>query len=267
MIQPVIKWSGGKRSQADAILRYLPSSFGAYFEPFVGGGIMLYAIRPEIAVCGDICAPLIALWESIRDRPRDLAATYRERWQRLQDEGHMAYYAIRDDFNREHSPDDLLFLSRTCVNGLIRFNVAGEFNNSLHHTRKGMHPKRMEAIIGDWSARIRNVRFMVADYRELTGLMRAGDLAYLDPPYFHTSGRYYGTIDHEAFLGWLETLNSKGVRFMLSYDGKRGDTDYEVKIPKSLWKSKRMIPSGNSSFKKVMDGSIEQVTEALYLNF
>ena len=54
MFQPVIKWSGSKRSQANTILSYLPQEFNCYYEPFLGGGSMLYAINPAKAICGDV---------------------------------------------------------------------------------------------------------------------------------------------------------------------------------------------------------------------
>ena len=58
MFKPVIKWSGSKRTQAHEIIRYLPTHFNTYYEPFIGGGSMLYAINPDRGVCGDICMPL-----------------------------------------------------------------------------------------------------------------------------------------------------------------------------------------------------------------
>ena len=88
MIKPVIKWSGSKRSQSEKIKSFLPDSYDTYFEPFIGGGSMLYAINPENSICGDICEPLIALWKEIRDNPQKLAEGYRERWTRLQEEGY-----------------------------------------------------------------------------------------------------------------------------------------------------------------------------------
>lgn len=65
MLKPVIKWSGSKRSQSAIIKEYLPAQFNRYYEPFVGGGSMLYAINPSDAVCGDVCVPLIGLWNEI----------------------------------------------------------------------------------------------------------------------------------------------------------------------------------------------------------
>ena len=67
MFKPVIKWSGSKRSQSAQIKTYFPDIFDTYYEPFLGGGSMLYAINPEHSVCGDICKPLIDLWKEIRD--------------------------------------------------------------------------------------------------------------------------------------------------------------------------------------------------------
>ena len=63
-IKPVIKWSGSKRSQATEIMKYIPEQYETYYEPFVGGGSILYALSPQKAVCRDICEPLIELWNA-----------------------------------------------------------------------------------------------------------------------------------------------------------------------------------------------------------
>ncbi|MCD7802130.1 MAG: Dam family site-specific DNA-(adenine-N6)-methyltransferase [Clostridiales bacterium] len=267
MIKPVIKWSGSKRSQAAEIIKYVPNSYGTYYEPFIGGGSILYAIHPDRAICGDICEPLISLWRRIKYDPVGLAEDYKVRWTRLQDEGYTAYYEIRDNFNRNHLPEDLLFLSRTCVNGLIRFNANGDFNNSLHHTRRGITPDSLKKIILDWSERIQCAEFTPVDYAESSSSAKEGDLIYLDPPYFHTKGRYYGTIDYDRFLEYLDSLTQKGVKYMLSFDGIRGESDYTIELPQNLYKRHVLIPSGNSSFKKVMDKENIQVFESLYLNW
>lgn len=196
-----------------------------------------------------------------------MAEAYRIRWQRLQDDGYLVYYEIRDEFNKNHAPEDLLFLSRTCVNGLIRFNGDGEFNNSLHHTRPGIEPSRLKKIIIDWSQHIQAADFFAQDYRETTKSAHEGDLVYLDPPYFHTKGRYYGTIDYDDFLKYLSDLNARGIKFMLSFDGIRGDENYTVNLQEGLYKRHVFIPSGNSSFKKVMDKQSLQVLESLYLSW
>ncbi len=267
MFQPVIKWSGSKRSQSAKIKSFFPESYGTYYEPFIGGGSMLYAINPQKSVCGDICVPLIDLWKEIRDNPESLADGYLQRWLRLQNEGYTAYYEIRDTFNQDRSPYDLLFLSRTCVNGLIRFNDKGDFNNSLHYSRPGIHPERLRDIIMDWSVHIQGAEFIADDYVATTASARSGDVVYLDPPYFHTKGRYFGTIDFDRFLSYLEDLNKRQIKFLLSFDGIRGAENYTVDLPRELYKRHEFIPSGNSTFKKVIEKETEKVLESLYLNF
>ncbi len=267
MLKPVIKWSGSKRSQAVAIKAFFPASYHRYYEPFVGGGSILYTANPERSICGDTCSPLIALWTQIRDNPAKLGDEYLFRWTRLQEEGYTAYYEIRDDFNREKSPYDLLFLSRTCVNGLIRFNDKGEFNNSLHYSRPGIHPDSLRHIIMDWSMRIQGTEFLAQDYEVTTDSAQPGDIIYLDPPYFHTKGRYSGKIDYERFLAYLDRLNSRGVKYILSFDGIRGNENYTVDLPEELYKRHELLPSGNSTFRKVIDKETEKVLESLYLNY
>lgn len=267
MFDPVIKWSGSKRSQSERIVSFFPESYNTYYEPFIGGGAVLYAADPKKAICGDVCSPLIALWNEIKNHPYELAQSYRERWNRLKNEGYTAYYEIRDDFNQTKSPQDLLFLTRTCVNGLIRFNAAGEFNNSLHHSRPGISPDRLETIIHLWSERIQGTTFIADDYRNTTSTAQPGDIVYLDPPYFHTKGRYFGTIDYDGFLEYLQDLNKRGIKYILSYDGVRGEKNYVVDLPQELYVRHEFILSGSSSFKKVMDKENLKVYESLYMNF
>ncbi len=264
---PVIKWSGSKRSQSDTIVSFMPEKFNCYFEPFIGGGSILYSLEPQNGICGDICEPLIGLWNQIKDSPNDLAASYEARWARLQQDGYQVFNEIRSSFNQNHKPEDLLFLSRTCVNGLIRFNSNGEFNNTFHHTRPGISPERLKKIIFDWSKKISTITFISGDYRETTRSAKSGDLIYLDPPYFHTKGRYYGAINFNEFVEYLEDLNKRDIKYVLSFDGIRGEEDYTVLLPRKLYKRHELIPSGNSSFKKVMDKENLKVYESLYLNY
>ena len=266
-MKPVIKWSGSKRLQAKKIMEYFPNSYGTYYEPFIGGGSMLYFANPEKSICGDICEPLIELWKMIRDCPSEIADEYEIRWNKLQNDGWKIYYDIRENFNKKNLPQDLLFLSRTCVNGLIRFNNNGDFNNSPHYSRRGIKPESLRKIIFDWSERIKNVEFIFGDYRITTASAKSGDIVYLDPPYFHNKGRYFGTINFESFIKYLEELNDRGIKYILSFDGKRGEKNYTVELPKNLYREHIFLPSGNSTFKNVIDKKTEKVVESLYLNF
>ena len=220
------------------------------------------------AIAGDVIPELIALWQAIRDTPGLTADEYEKRWNRLQAEGHPAYYAIRESFNATRNPHDLLFLTRTCVNGLIRFNSDGAFNNSLHHTRPGIAPARLRDVIREWSAKIQGVEFIAADYHQTLASVRAGDLVFLDPPYGGTRGRYVPhTFNPDKFYAELERLNGIGIKWILTFDGTAGQRSYATTIPASLYKERLALPTGNSPFTKLMRTGIDAVVESVYLNF
>lgn len=266
-LAPVIKWSGSKRSSAATLAALFPPA-RRYFEPFVGGGALLPLRSCSTGIAGDTIPELIALWQQIRDRPGVTAAEYARRWQRLQREGYPAYYAIRADFNRSRNPHDLLFLTRTCVNGLIRFNSSGHFNNSLHHTRPGIAPDRLQVIIAQWSNAISGVEFVAGDYRQTLAAAGQGDLVFLDPPYGGTRGRYFpADFDCAAFFTELERLNRLGARWVLTFDGAAGARAYDTTLPVDLYKTRQSLATGNSPFTRLMATSLDAVVETVYTNF
>lgn len=263
---PVIKWTGSKRLVADRIASLLPSE-ATYYEPFVGGGSVLYATNPAEAIAGDRCEPLVDLWREIRDNPDGLADYYRMAWNRLQEEGEDAYYDIRDSFNQSGDPEQLLFLTRTCVNGLIRFNDDGEFNVSLHLSRPGIRPNKLARTLTKWSRRIQSVRFVNADYEETLRNCAPGDVVFLDPPYFNTETMYYGNFDADRFLRQLQQLNEAEVNYALTLDGASGETDYSVEIPEWAFEHKVTLDTGTSPYRKVVEGEAADVEQTLYLNY
>lgn len=266
-LQPVIKWPGSKRSIAPLLAMLLPDAQG-YSEPFVGGGAMLPFRTSRTALAGDVIAELIDLWKAIRDVPKRTADEYETRWNRLQAEGHSTYYDIRDSFNVTRNPHDLLFLSRTCVNGLIRFNKKGEFNNSLHHTRPGIAPARLRKLIHQWSNAIQGVDFIAADYRRTLVSVGRNDLVFLDPPYAGTRGRYWPVqFSLDEFYDELRRLNTIGAKWMLTLDGRAGSRSYSTTVPPNLYKVRISLPTGNSPFTKLMKTGIDLVVESVYLNF
>ena len=265
-LMPAIKWSGSKRSQAKRIIELFPD-FNKFYEPFLGGGSVLIEASPKTAICGDVCEPLINFWNIVKNDPKRLIRNYTKQWNELQIKGYITYYKFRNRFNKNPNAIDLLFLSRTCVNGLIRFNSHGQFNNSFHHTRKGINPDTLKYIIMQYSNKIKYYKFSAKDYEATTKTATCDDLIYLDPPYFNTNGRYYGKINFDRFFKYLKLLNNKKIPFILSFDGSRGNTKYFVDLPKYLFKRHIILDSGNSSFKKVMSKKTENVKESLYLNF
>lgn len=266
-LEPVIKWSGSKRAIAAALGKlFVPAE--RFYDPFVGSGALLPFGKGRRIVAGDIIPELIALWQLIQKDPDHVASAYASRWQRRQKEGHAAFYAIRDSFNTTRDPLDLLFLTRTCVNGLVRFNSAGEFNNSLHHTRPGIAPSRLRKVILLWHRIIQRVTFTAADYRETLASVQRGDVVFLDPPYAWNRGRYRPqTFNVDAFFGELDRLNRIGAKWVLTFDGRAGNRIYEGGVPADLYRHRLAVATGNSPFTRLMGMALDAVTESVYLSF
>ena len=271
-IKPVIKWSGSKRSQSQEIVSRFPKEISTYYEPFVGGGSVLYQliysdVQVKEYVCSDFNPDLITLWKEIKKNPEELSKTYEELWTELNnieddDDRKEYFYTVRDRFNKHKDPHDFLFLSRTCTNGLIRYNLKGEFNTSLHFSRKGINPKTLNDIILDWSNRLNenNVKFIHRSYEDIT--TKQDDFLYLDPPYANTKGMYFGAIDYELLWDWMRVQQAE---YMLSFNGVSGVEDSTYDVPKDLYSQHIYLDSGSSSFRRTVALKNEMVRESLYI--
>lgn len=266
--QPVIKWSGSKRSQAEEILKRFPKKIDTYYEPFCGGASMLRAllesdIEVNRYICSDVCKPLIELWNLIKDKPKELCDAYEIHHSLFKNERGDYFYKIRDEFNKYQSPYDFLFLLRTCANGMPRFNKKGEFNTPVHHGRDGIIPHTFRNICYEWSELLNrhNVEFICQSYECIK--TNIGDFVYLDPPYANTKGMYYGLIDYDALWEWMR--NQKG-NYIMSFDGVSGKSDLTYDVPPDLFVKHEYILSGNSSFKRITHTSNNDIVyESLYL--
>lgn len=280
---PVVKWSGSKRSQAEEIIRRFPTDIDTYYEPFCGGCSVLFrllqtnSIKVKRYVACDLNGDLIALWNEIKQNPDRLCTEYNRMWEgfNLHDDPNDRFtcfserkdyfYDVRDRLNKEHRPSDFLFIMRTTTNGMPRYNDKGEFNNSCHFSRPGILPHRLRRICRDWSSLLnaKCVEFLNCSYEEVSP--SDGDLTYLDPPYANTKGMYYGGIDLSKYFGWLSSIHG---RWVMSFDGRRGDTDNTYIVPQELYSVHDYLKSGNSSFVRYLGkGNVEEVQESLYLNY
>lgn len=267
-MQPIIKWSGSKRSQAEKILSYFPKEIQTYYEPFIGGGSVLYGVLKNKlcnkTVASDICKPLIYLWNMIISDPNTLIEYYCSFWNRLQIYGQDVYYESRDRFNADYNPLDFFCINRTCFNGLVRFSSDGKFNVSFHLTRKGIDPRKLKRIIKDWLNVLSDkVIFLNIDYEKCIESATENDFIYFDPPYVHTKGMYRESFDHSRFFKVLENLNSKNIKWLLSYDGNRYPN---TSIPENLYKNHYLLDSGVSSFSRLKSNRV-WIKESLYVNF
>ena len=273
MFEPVIKWSGSKRSQAENILTYFPKEIDTYYEPFCGGASVLRRllssdIKVNRYVCSDLNSGLIDLWNEIINNPERVSSYYNRLWNELNvdddKQRKKEYFAtVRERYNREHNPLDFMFIMRTTTNGMPRYNRDGEFNNSFHVTRNGIIPETLEKIIYEWSELLNKnkVEFMACSYDEIKP--EENDFVYLDPPYANTKGMYYGTIDYEKLWNWLRNLPCK---YALSFDGISGEEDNTWNVPEDVYSRYEYLLSGNSSFKRTIGKSNDSIVyESLYL--
>ena len=273
MFEPVIKWSGSKRSQAENILTYFPKEIDTYYEPFCGGASVLRRllssdIKVNRYVCSDLNSGLIDLWNEIINNPERVSSYYKKLWNELnQDDDKQRkkeYFAtVRERYNKEHNPLDFMFIMRTTTNGMPRYNRDGEFNNSFHVTRNGIIPETLDKIIYEWSELLNKnkVEFMACSYDEIKP--KENDFVYLDPPYANTKGMYYGTIDYEKLWNWLRNLPCK---YALSFDGISGEEDNTWNIPEDVYSKHEYLLNGNSSFKRTIGKSNDSIVyESLYL--
>lgn len=273
-LQPIIKWSGSKRSQAKEIISYITKNYDIYYEPFCGGCSVLFYILNNCPnkfkhfVCSDINKDLIDTFNMIKNLPLVILETYEYFWKELNKDNNLDrkkeyFNFIRQQFNLKKDPCLFFFLMRTTTNGMPRYNSKGEFNNSFHITRNGIEPKILKPILLKWAELLNqyNVQFIHQPYINIKPT--DNDFIYLDPPYYNTKGMYYGTIDY--FQLW-DFLKNQKCDYMLSFDGIAGVENNIVNIPKNLYNTHILLNSGNSSFRRVIGKSKNtNVLESLYI--
>lgn len=270
-LQPAIKWSGSKRSQAEQIISYFPKQIDTYYEPFCGGASVfarLYMNRKTSIkhfVLSDINNDLMSLYKVIQNNPIQLCEHYESLWNELNKDDNINrkkeyFSSIRQRFNREHDPMDFMFIMRTTTNGMPRYNQNGEFNNSFHVTRNGMLPNKLRDVIGQWHNMLQDVELRTCSYNEITP--NKNDFMYLDPPYANTTGMYYGKIDYPHLWEYLNNIKSS---WALSFDGMTNKANYTQNVP-LIYDKHVYLKSGNSSFRRVIGNNRNVIVyESLYI--
>jgi DNA adenine methylase len=258
----LVKWTGSKRIQAPHILKFFPAEIKTYYEPFIGGGSMLFVlmsseIKTERIECSDLNFSLIDLWQLIKDDPDELLRFYVDRWPFEKE----PYYALREEFNADKDPRKFFCLLRTCRNGLVRYNRAGRFTSAFHQRRKGVNPDRLEPVLYDWSRKLneRNVTFRARDYQGVQS--EPGDFVYLDPPYASTEDFYYGMIDFEVFWEWLD---QQGGDYAISLNGQKGEDDCTIDVPDRFYTQHILIDNGTNKFCQ-LNGNHVWAKDSLYV--
>lgn len=205
LAQPFLKWAGGKRQLLNEIRSYLPKEFGAYFEPFIGAGAVLFDLQPCQATINDTNGELVNCYRVIKDAPEALIEAALKHQPSKEH-----YYAIREldrdkiKFNALSEVERaarIIFLNKTCFNGLFRVNSRGHFNVPFgdYAQPKIVDPQTIRAISGYLNAA--EVSILHGDFEDAVAAATKGDLIYFDPPYDPLS-------DTSSFTGY--SANSFG---------------------------------------------------------
>ncbi|MCE5208322.1 MAG: Dam family site-specific DNA-(adenine-N6)-methyltransferase [Chloroflexi bacterium] len=271
----LLKWVGNKQRFAPEIISYFPSTFNAYFEPFLGSGGVLGVLAPQKAVGSDNFAPLIDIWKTLKDNPSLLKSWYEKRYlQLISGEKKIEYEKIKASYNNKPNGADLVFLSRSCYGGVVRFRTDGYMS-----TPCGIHvpitPESFSKRVDIWNERVQGTTFLNADYAVAMAQAKEGDVIYCDPPYQDSQTILYGaqSFSLKHLFEIIAECKKRGVYVALSIDGtkKSGKKNIDLGIPKGLFEREVFVHVGRSMLKRFqMEGDSlenEVVKDRLLLTY
>ena len=227
-------------------------------------------IRPRRIVLGDSLAPMAALWTEIVERPEKTASRYREIWLGQQADDPWYFNSVRERFNKNSNPIDLLYLLCRCVKNAVRFNAKGKFTQSVDKRRLGMQPDKMALAMAGASALLKGkTEIVAADWLDCVAGAECSDFIYMDPPYFGTSEgrdrRYAEWMTRERLIEGLRLLRARNLSFILSYDGACGGKVFGPPLPEDLEMPRLFLHAGRSS-QATLNGAADETVESLYLS-
>ncbi len=189
--KPFVKWAGGKRQIIDKLKKYVPDKFNVYYEPFVGGGALLFELSPEKAVINDYNEELMNVFKCIKN-PENFTEMCKELNHYETVHCKEFYYEIRNlDRDKEKFnklPDykraaRTIYLNKACFNGLYRVNSKNEFNVPFNgKTKVNTYDGQNLGIIHSY-LNFNKINILNTDFEEVVKTARQGDFIYFDPPY------------------------------------------------------------------------------------
>ena len=229
LVKPFLKWAGGKSQLAGEIKKHVTPDFSTYYEPFLGGGAVLFYLQPHKAVVNDSSEELMNVYRVVKDRLEELIEDLK---QHVNDADY--FYDIRSwDRNegeyKKLSPvkraSRLIYLNKTCYNGLYRVNKKGQFNVPFG---KYKNPDIVnESVLRAVSNYLNKneIYFYCGDFVDNLQNIEESAFVYFDPPYDPVSDSANFTSynkngffkeEQERLKQVCDSLNEKGVKFLLS---------------------------------------------------
>lgn len=186
LASPFLKWAGGKRQLLPEIRKYVPKKMGTYHEAFIGAGAVLFDRQPKKAVINDINPELVNTYITIRDNIDELIADLQKH-----DNDSDYFYEIRDldrkpeynNLTNVEKASRLIYLNKTCFNGLFRVNSQGQFNVPFGKYKNPniVNESVLRAVHHYLSTN--DVQILNGDFADAVANAKKGDFIYLDPPY------------------------------------------------------------------------------------
>ena len=268
LLSPILKWVGGKRQLLSEIIPLIDESCDNYVEPFIGGGAVLFRLQPKKAIINDYNTELINVYRTVRDDLDGLVALLKEHEKYNSSD---YYYEVRaldrtPDFDKMSNLEKaarIIYLNKTCYNGLYRVNSLGQFKSPYGRYK---NPNIVNEVVLRAISKYLNrneISIRSGDYKDVLNDIEKNSFVYLDPPYMPISSSSSFTGYTEGGFGYdkqvelkeeCDKLNSKGVHFLQSNSDceeiRELYKDYRIKVVKA----KRAI---NSDAKK--RGQINEV--------
>lgn len=272
----LLKWIGNKQRFAHQIIGFFPERFGIYREPFLGSGGVLGVLAPNYGVGSDSFKPLIGIWQTLKDDPQKLKKWYSVRWEKMTAGNKVEEYEkIKASYNRKANSADLVFLSRSCYGGVVRFRQTDGYMSTPCGIHNPISPKSFGERVDEWHKRVQGTDFSTMEYEEAMDCAEPGDLIYCDPPYSFSQAILYGAHDFnlEKLLVKIQECKERGVYVALSIDGskKSGNFLCDVLIPEALFEREILVKVGRSMLKRFqMEGEsleTEVVMDRLLLTY
>lgn len=229
--QPFVKWAGGKRQIIDKLKEYIPDEFNTYYEPFVGGGALLFELSPKHAVINDCNSELMNVYTCLKDEDK-FTKMCKELNKHEANHSEEYYYKIRNldrDKNKFSKIVDYkraartIYLNKACFNGLYRVNSKNEFNVPFNKKDKiNTYDGQNLTIIYSYF-NFNDVKFMCTDFALAVADAKKGDFIYFDPPYdsdklifdsYTKDG--FGKDEQSRLADLFKELDKKGCYVMLS---------------------------------------------------
>lgn len=226
--KPFVKWVGGKTQLLSQFKKLYPKSYNNYFEPFLGGGAVFFHLKPQKAYLNDINKALVWTYRNIKRNPQKIISLLenlrQEYYVKNKMERENLYYSIREDYNDDALSNRvieksafLIFLNKTCYNGLYRENSKGKFNVPFGRYKK---PRIIDKENLFTVHRVlKNAKLTDKDFEEAIKNARRGDFVYFDPPYYPLN--LTSNFTNYSAINFLEKEQKKLKRIFKRLD-KRG---------------------------------------------